>query len=350
MDHRQILLDELKGSVDFFLHFTNLQTNSPGFGLTVDLNKKPHLASIASTGYALTAWVIGAERGFISRERAREITRQTLDTLLDHASHYHGFFAHFMDIGTGERFKKCEYSTIDTAICINGAITAAAYFHDSEISQKTHQLLERVDWPLIIFEENDKTLFRMAYNPDAQGDYVHNKTGFISQWDMAAEQKMMYLQAAGYIDAGVARKLYAGFHRDKGIYTGQEVIIHPGGGLYVYQCSEAWLDVGRYLDPHGVDWFRNTRLAALANRAFCLEHSDRFKTYHETSWGLSAGDSPHGYAVFGGSPSLWNPYHDGTVSIWGGSRLPAIYPRGNHCVGRVPLYVSSSNLGGIRFL
>ncbi|HWR65784.1 MAG TPA: hypothetical protein VN364_06660 [Bellilinea sp.] len=94
MDHRRILLDELNGSVDFFLHFTNLQTNIPGFGLTVDLNKKPHLASIASTGYSLTAWVIGAERGFISRERAREITRQILDTLLDHASHYHGFFAH----------------------------------------------------------------------------------------------------------------------------------------------------------------------------------------------------------------------------------------------------------------
>ncbi|HWR65785.1 MAG TPA: glucoamylase family protein [Bellilinea sp.] len=222
-----------------------------------------------------------------------------------------------MAIETGERFKECEYSSIDTTICLNGVITAAAYFHDSEISQKTHQLLERVDWPLIIFEENDKTLFRMAYNPDAQGYYVHNKPGFISQWDMAAEQKMMYLQASRHIDAGVARKLYADFHRDKRIYTGQEVIIHPGGGSYVYQCSEAWLDVERYLDLHGVDWFRNTRLAAQANRAFCLEHLDRFKTYHETSWGLSAGDSPHGYAVFGGSPSLWYPNHDGTVSIWG---------------------------------
>ncbi len=65
-----------------------------------------------------------------------------------------------------------------------------------------------------------------------------------------------------------------------------------------------------------MDWFNNTRLATLANRSFCMENSDRFKTYHANSWGLSAGDSPSGYAVFGSTPCLGQPHHNGTVSIY----------------------------------
>lgn len=317
MDHRKILHDEVKGSVDFFLHYTNLQPNSRGFGLTVDSTKNSQMASIACAGYALTAWVIAAERGYISYRKARDITRNTFNSLYCHASHHHGFFAHFLDVYTGKRFKHCEYSTIDTAICLNGVITAAAYFCDSEIEQMAHRLLERVDWEFIIFEKEGKTLFRMAYNPDADGDYVTGKPGFIHQWDMAAEQKMMYLQAARSIDPELAKKLYQGFSRDIGIYGDKEIVIIPNGSLYGYHCAEAWLDTSSYLDPDGVDWFDNARLAALANRSFCIEHSNVYKTYHANSWGLSSGDSPRGYEIFGSAPSLVTPNHNGTISIWG---------------------------------
>jgi hypothetical protein len=145
---------------------------------------------------------------------------------------------------------------------------------------------------------------------------VTDNPGFIYQWEMAAEQKMMYLQAAGQIEPLLALRLYRGFSRDIGLYAGQEIIINPGGSLFAYQFSEAWLDTAKYLDPDGIDWFNNTRLAALANRSFCMEHSDIFKTYHANSWGLSAGDSPHGYSVFGSTPCLGKPHHDGTVSIY----------------------------------
>jgi hypothetical protein len=325
MDIRNILENELKGSVDFFLDFTNLTPDNPGYGLTADSTKKPQVASIASTGFALTAWVIAAERGYLNRQRALGITRGTLHTLLDHASHYHGFFAHFLDIETGERIKRCEYSTIDTSLCLNGVITAAAYFKDGEINKLSRQLLDRVDWNFIVFKEDGKTLFQMAYNPDQKGDYVHNNPGFIHRWDMAAEQKMMYLQTAAYVKPEVARALYHGFSRDIGMYEGCKIIVNPGGSLFAYQFSEAWLDAARYLDPDGVDWFENTRLAALANRSYCIEHSKKFKTYHEKSWGASAGDSPWGYDVSGATPCLDTPKPNGTVSIYGAlSCLPYI--------------------------
>lgn len=326
MDPHPLLHRELQGSVEFFLQFTNLDPHSRGFGLTVDSTKKAQFASIAATGFALSAWVIAAERGLLPPERALDITRGTLHTLLRHTSHRRGFFAHFLDMNSAQRWGQCEYSTIDTALCLNGVITAAAYFQDAQVHEMAAELLERVDWPFIIFEQDNQALFRMAYNPDRKGDYVHGEPGFISQWDMAAEQKMMYLQAAGHIEPALARRLYAGFRRDKGEFDGQEIIISPGGTLFIYQFSEAWLDTARYLDPDGVDWFANTRLATLANRQFCLERAQEFKTFHANSWGSSAGDSPRGYEVAGGAPSLReNPRCTGTVSIYGAiSSLPFV--------------------------
>jgi hypothetical protein len=323
LNTEEILQKELKGSYDFFLHFTNLNPASKGFGLTVDSTKTNEVASIASVGFALSAWVIAVERGYLPRPKAVEITQRTLYTLLHHTSHHRGFFAHFLDMETGARLRKCEYSTIDTALCLNGVITAAAYFQDAEISDLAQQLLERVDWNFLIFERGDKTLFHMAYNPDVDGDYVTDQPGFISQWDMAAEQKMMYLQAAGHVDPAVARKLYQGFARDTGHYEGQPIIYNPGGNLFAYQFSKAWFDASSYLDPDGIDWFNNTRLATLANRAFCIEQSAKFKTYHANSWGMSCGDSPWGYDVSGSTPSYYPPKPNGTVSIYGAlSALP----------------------------
>jgi hypothetical protein len=325
METASLLLRELSGSVEFFLHFSNLNLDSPGFGLTADSSKRPEFASIAATGFALSAWVIACERDLLSRQRAIDITRGTLNTLLHQVSHYRGFFAHFLDINTAQRWGRCEYSTIDTALCLNGVITAAAYFDDAPIHELAEELLKRVDWTFIIFEKNEQTLFHMAYNPDRGGDYVNGDPGFISQWDMAAEQKMMYLQAAGQIDPAVARRLYAGFRRDKGRFEGQEIIINPGGTLFCYQFSEAWLDAAKVIDPDGVDWFNNTRLATLANRSFCIEHAKEFKTFHADSWGLSAGDSPYGYEVAGSTPSLHKPHSTGTVSIYGAvSSLPFV--------------------------
>lgn len=325
MDSQSILQHELQGSVEFFLDFTNLDPQSKGFGLTVDATKKPELASIAATGFALSAWVIASERGFLTRQRAAEITRGTLHTLLHQVSHHRGFFAHFLNMDDAQRVGKCEYSTIDTALCLNGVITAAAYFQDDAIQQMAKELLERVDWHFIIFEREGKTLFRMAYNPDKGGDYVEGEPGFIYQWEMAAEQKMMYLQAAGHVEPSVARKLYQGFRRDKGTFEGKDIIINPGGNLFAYQFSEAWLDTAKYLDPDGVDWFNNTRLATLANRSFCIEHAKAFKTYHANSWGASAGDSPWGYDVSGATPALGEPKPNGTVSIYGAvSSLPFV--------------------------
>lgn len=323
MNLTPLLERELRGAVDFFTAYTNLDPASRGYGLTVDSTKEAKFASIAATGFALTAWVIACERGWLPRERALAITRGTLHTLLHHVPHHRGWFAHFLNIDDAARWGKCEYSTIDTALCLNGVITAAAYFGDDALRGMADALLHRVDWRFLVFEQDGQARFRMAYNPDHSGDYVTGEPGFISQWDMAAEQKMMYLQAAAQLEPALARRLYHGFRRDTRSFEGHDIIVNPGGNLFAYQFSEAWLDTANTLDPDGIDWFDNTRLATLANRQFCIDHADEFSTYHADSWGASAGDSPWGYDVSGATPALHDPRPNGTVSIYGAvSSLP----------------------------
>lgn len=322
-DTLTLLEAELRGSFDFYHRYTNLDPASDGYGLTVDSTKKPEMASIASSGFALSAWVIAAERGYLPHAEARDIVRRSLDTLLHRVSHHRGFFAHFLDISSGQRRGKTEYSTIDSALCLNGVITAAAYFDDAEIADLAEALLARVEWDFIVFEEGDTTLFHMAYNPDRGGDYVEGRPGFISRWDMAAEQRMLYFQAATRLDPAVARALYAGWRRDIGLFDGQPIIVSPGGALFIHQYTEAWFDSARYLDPDGIDWFENSRRATLANRAFCMAHAAEFPSYSANSWGASAGDSPWGYDVSGATPAPYAPDANGTVSIWGAlSSLP----------------------------
>lgn len=318
MDVDQLFLAELKGSVEFFLDYTNRDPNSPGYGLAVDASKKPNVASIAAVGFALTAWVIGAERGYLERAAALALARGTLRTLLQNVPHYRGFFAHFLHMDTAQRVKLCEYSTIDTALCLNGVITAAAYFPDAEVQALAQALLARVDWAHFVEERAGRTLLRMAYNPDHKGDYVSGQPGFVGWWDMAAEQKKLYFQAAGQLDPALACRLYQGFARDTRDYAGQKLIVNPDGNLFAYLYSEAWLDLRDYVDPDGIDWFKNTRLAVLANRDFCIAQSGQYTTYHANSWGLSAGDSPTGYYVAGAEPSLRPARHNGTVCLYAG--------------------------------
>ena len=47
------------------------------------------------------------------------------------ATGHRGFFYHFLDLISGRRASRSELSTMDTAILVAGALTAAAYFDRS---------------------------------------------------------------------------------------------------------------------------------------------------------------------------------------------------------------------------
>ena len=82
-------------------------------GLVPDRWPTPAFCSIASVGFALPAYAIGAERGWCSRGEARDLTLTTLrffwnapqGRAVTGASGNAGFFYHFLDMETGLRYR-----------------------------------------------------------------------------------------------------------------------------------------------------------------------------------------------------------------------------------------------------
>src|SRR5437660_8306464 len=92
-------------------------------GTPTDENHRA-VASIAATGFGLTALCIAAERSWISRGAARERVRAALRFFNERALQEHGWFYHWMDANTGERKWKSEGSSIDYALLISDSVAA----------------------------------------------------------------------------------------------------------------------------------------------------------------------------------------------------------------------------------
>ncbi|MCX7992746.1 MAG: hypothetical protein N2651_03650, partial [Fimbriimonadales bacterium] len=84
-----------------------------------------------------------------------------------------------------------------------------------------------------------------------------------------------------------------------------------GGPLFIHQMSHAYIDFNGRRDRLGYNYWVSSRNATLAQRAFCIEHSTRYKTYEADVWGLTACDGPDGYRAYG-APGWVD--HDGTVA------------------------------------
>ena len=313
---RELIEKEIKGCFDFFWNESNASDkDAVGYGLTLDITGKD-VCSIASVGFALASYVIGCERGYISFSEGYERAFKTLETIKK-IEHVHGFMAHFVIQSTGERWRECEFSTIDTCILLMGAIVASEYFGD-KVKEITEELIDRTDFEWLVTERREKPVFRMAYEKNS-----HRK-GFIEAiWNHFAEQLMMYIIYAGKKDCDeyLALKLYNGFERNIGSYKGNNYVYCFNDSLFIHQFSHCFFDFRQYVDRRGFDWFQNSVNATLANRQFCIDQTWS-KTYNEHSWGLTATQGRDGYFVLGGAPNGYGSKDcdvrlDGTVSSYG---------------------------------
>lgn len=288
-----IIAYEMRGAFDFFWEQANTDPASPGYGLVRDRHPgSPGIASIASVGFALTAYPIGVEKGYITYEQAYERTDKTLDTLLG-MERTEGFFYHFVDMQTGKRAWQSEVSNIDTAILMMGVLSAGQYFGGA-IQTKADQLYRDVNWPW--FVDESRQMFYMSYRPEK---------GFEGHWDFYAEQLMLYVLAAGSPTHPTDDRPYYTFIRHQAKYGQGQPFIHSWfGSLFTHQYSHAWLDFRNTQDKQGTDWFENSVLATQAQYEFAVNMDEKYLTLGPNAWGLSASDGPDGYSgLYGGPPS-----------------------------------------------
>ncbi len=305
------LYEEQEKSFDFFWETTTTTPGSPGFGLSRDRwPGNPSIASIASVGFALAAIPSGVEQGLITFQEGYDRVLGTLTTL-QNMTRVHGFYYHWVNMATGAREWNSEVSIIDTGLMLAGAIVAAEYFQ-GEIASVVDDIYLSVDWDWYV--NPSIYMFYMGYKPE---------TGFFGAWDHVAEQLLLYILAAGNPNFTYGNRLYnrikfvaANFKKGYTSTTTGEVvpefIYSYDGSLFQHQFSHAFIDFRTMLDYQGTDWFENARRATRANYLYSLDFADRYQTYSEVSWGISAGDGPNEYRAYGAQPAK-NNVHNGTI-------------------------------------
>ena len=285
-----------KRTFQFFWDTTNEQN-----GLTPDRYPSRPFASIASVGYALTAYPIGIENGWVSRTQAVDRTLTTLRFFRDipqgpqrtGKGGHKGFYYHFLDMQEGQRYDSwVELSSVDTALLMMGVLFAQAYYdgddpREKEIRGIADQLYRKVDWTWL---QQREPLISMGWFPES-GFIVHDWMGY-------NEAMLLYILALGSPTHPVSPDAWTVWTRtydnDWGVYYGQEYLSF--GPLFGHQYSHVWIDFrdiqDQYMRARGIDYFLNSRRAALAHREYAIANPMKWKDYGENVWGLTACDGP----------------------------------------------------------
>ena len=282
------LLDEVgQASFRYFWECADAQTGLVKDRSGADGPDAREAASIAATGFGLTALCIADQRRWKPRAELRERVRATLQYLAARLPHEHGFFYHFVNAHNGERFWQSEVSSIDTAILLCGVLTCRQHFADWEISLYSERIYRRIDWPWMM--AGGKFLSH-GWNPES---------GFIkSNWETYCELMMLYLLAIGSPEHPIPAESWAAWKRPAFEYAGLRYI-NPEAPLFVHQYSHAWFDFRGQRDGYA-DYFENSVIATKAHRQFCLDLRARFPHFSEDLWGITASDSAKGYVAWGG--------------------------------------------------
>ncbi len=265
-----------------------------------DRHPKLRFSSIAATGFGFTAYLVGVEKGYVSRSQAAERTLATLQILWDlpqgpdstGVSGYKGFFYHFLTIDRALRYKNVELSSIDTALLMAGILSAIAYFDrddetEREIRSIGDALFRRVEWDWMYV--NDGKL-SMGWRPER---------GYIkSSWDGYNEAMILIIMALGSPTHPIADDAWDGWTStyEWGSFQGYDYL--QFSPLFGHQYSHMYVDFrgirDAYMRGKGIDYFENSRRATLANRAYCIENPRQFVGYGANQWGLTACDGPAG--------------------------------------------------------
>ncbi len=294
------LLDDMEGrGAAYFYDQAHPQTGLVRDHAPVEGLSDSRVASIAATGFGLSALCIAAHRNYMLPSVCERRVETTLAFLLEQCPHVHGFLYHFLDIESGQRLFGSELSSIDTSLLLCGILLCRKYFDGNiRIQALATTLYERVDWKWML---NGSDTMSMGWLPES---------GFIQyRWDVYAEMLTMLLMAIGAPRNAIPPSSWNAVGRPILEFGGLEYIsgVAP---LFVHQYAHAWCDF-RNMRDHHANYFVNSIAATRAHQLFCLTLGRKFPWIDQNLWGITASESPTGYRVWGGPPDLGGI--DGTI-------------------------------------
>lgn len=301
-------------------------------GLPADSTEPGAPCSIAVTGMALSCYTIAVENSWLTRSEAAEKVLKILRFFYNSkqgketdATGHNGFYYHFLDVRTGKRAWNSELSTIDTALLIAGALSAATYFSEEnkraeEIRQLALALYKRVNWQ---WASKPGGCIRHGWRP-GRGFLKYN-------WDENySEAIILYILAMGSPTYPISSDGYKQWTASFDLLNIYDSKVLYAGPLFIHQFSHMWIDFRGIQDAFniqaGFDYFENSRRATYIHRQYAIENKQGYKHYNENCWGLTASNGPGRKTLkidgikrtFFGYKARGAPYgpDDGTVSPW----------------------------------
>ena len=324
-DSDEALLERLQRTAfEYFRRNAN-----PVNGLIADTTRHGAPSSIAVVGFALSAYAVGVERGWMKRADAVTCALAALrffdssdQSGSPEATGYHGFYYHFLDMRSGTRMWRSEISLIDTALLIAGMLTAGTYFDgdsqdESELRRLADTLYRRVDWR---WAQRERGAVTHGWKPEC---------GFLNYgWEGYSEAILLYVLGLGSPTHALTEASYPAWtvtYQWENLY-GHDLLY--AGPLFIHQFSHAWIDFrgirDDFMREKGCDYFENSRRATYVQREYATRNPRSFAGYGADRWGISAGDGPSAqprrvagrHQAFYGYAARGVPYgpDDGTIS------------------------------------
>ena len=330
---QELLLDTIQQKT--FLFFLN--EHHPEWGIVKDRTTDWAPVSIAATGFGIPCYAIGAERNWITREQAAQITLNILNFFINSEQGpgsevgYKGFYYHFLRMDTGKREWNCELSSVDTGLLMMGILFARNYYNmDSETEKQIRsladKLLGRVDWDFMQMPDSGRfaNTISMGWTPE-KGQHDWGWAGY-------NEALFLYILAAGsgMEDVNRSYDAWLNSYEWQTPYEGLSHVAFPP--LFGHQFSQAFIDfrglADGYMKEKKIDYFENSRRATYVQRQYANDNLKGWVGYDSLCWGITASDGPTeaynfddkefiGYAGRGTSGVDNNYLDDGTIAPYG---------------------------------
>ena len=301
---QKAMLDDLeKRTFEWFRDSEN-----PKIGITPDHwdgaagGEGDFFASIASSGFGLTAYGIGAERGWMKRAKRCSARSTTLR------------FFHGAPQGDAPTPPAITASSITSSTCrpaaatvrrlggtldhrhallLGGVLFAQSYYDqntkdENEIRQLADEIYRRVDWP---WTHARPPLVAMGWTPEA--NFIHARLAGLRRGDAALRARARIADACGRIRRRGRRGRKPTTRRGA---ASRARNISGFAPMFGHQYSHVWIDFrgiqDDYMRSHGIDYFENSQRAALSQRAYAIHNPMDWKATASNVWGLTACNGP----------------------------------------------------------
>jgi hypothetical protein len=304
MNDEELLEMTQKATFRYFWDYAH-----PVSGLARERNNgDPNLVTTGGSGFGIMAILVGAERGWVTRDAALNRMIQ-IASFLQYADRFHGVFPHWMNGTNGNVIPFSEYDNggdlVESAFLMQGLLAAREYFDQNTPLEKALRdvitgLWEEMEWDW--YRKNNSGVLYWHWSPNYGWQMNFPLRGFY-------EAQIVYILATASPTHPVPGSLYqTGWtslnYANNSVHFGRKIYCGPFGGGPMFFAHYSYLG----FDPRGrkdafCNYFVRNRNHALIQQSYSIVNPESHQGYAADCWGLTACDGPNGYSAHDIYPS-----------------------------------------------